>query len=89
MAECMTSGATTPATSPLTAELAAACKEEAMPRREGTTSSASKVTAGVMSAQPKEKMAMGTKAHHALGGSRALAARLMSEIAAVDRKSVV
>ena len=61
-AECMTRGEITPATTPFAVEPTKACSDDAIPRRSGTRSSTSNVTTGTMSAQPKEKMAMGSSA---------------------------
>ena len=52
--ECITSGATTPATKPLAALPTKACSDDAMPRRSGTRSSTSSVTTGTIIAQPNE-----------------------------------
>ena len=50
--ECITSGATTPATMPLAALPTKACSDDAMPRRSGTRSSTISVTTGTIIAQP-------------------------------------
>ena len=52
--ECITRGTNTPATNPLPVEPMNDCMDEAMPRRSGTRSSSSKVTAGAESDQPKK-----------------------------------
>ena len=51
-AECMTSGATTPATKPLAVLPTQACSDDAMPRRSGTRSRTISVTTGTIIAQP-------------------------------------
>ena len=54
--ECITSGASTPATTPFAALPTQAWNDDAMPRRSGTRSSTSRVTTGTIMAQPNEKM---------------------------------
>ena len=62
MAECMTSGARTPATAAFVSAPMKACTDEAMPRRSGTMSSSIRVTASTDSDQPKENTDTGISA---------------------------
>ncbi len=52
IAECMTSGATRPATRPFAVLPTKACSDDAMPRRSGRRSRTIKVTTGTIVAQP-------------------------------------
>ena len=74
--ECMTSGASTPATRPLALEPTKACSDDAMPRRSGYKSSTSSVTTGTINAQPKANRAIGNKAHDTCAGKSRLANKL-------------
>ena len=85
-AECMTSGDTTPATSALATLPTTACSDEAIPRRSGTRSSTMIVTAGTMSAQPKEKMLISGSAHSGCGANSRLAPTLTSDTEPMMRK---
>ena len=85
-AEFITSGAITPATSALARLPMQACIDEAMPRRSGASSSASSVTTGTISAQPKENTASGSSAHSGFASNSRLSVTLTSEVANMIKK---
>ena len=84
--ECMTSGAITPATTPLATLPTTACSDEAMPRRSGCRSSTISVTTGTFSAHPKANTAIGASAHQACGVNTRFAARLRMPVANITTK---
>ena len=77
----MTSGTSSPATSPLAAEPMLACSDEAMPRRSGTWSSTSSVTTGTIMAQPKANRPTMGKAQKALSGANRFRLMLATDTA--------
>ena len=84
--ECITSGASTPATTPLATLPTQACKDAAMPRRSGAMSSTISVTTGTIRAQPKANTPKGGRAQAGCGGNSKLIARFSKPIASMMAK---
>ena len=86
MAECITSGAITPATKPLAVAPMKDCSDEAMPRRSGCRSSTSSVTTGTIMAQPKAYKASGSNAQATCGWNKKLAPKLTTALSSMTTK---